>query len=42
LVHRIAEIHGADIEIESEKGSGALFRVIFPLDKKTLEEYDFE
>ncbi len=42
LVHRIAEIHGADIEIESEKGSGALFRIIFPLDKKALEEYDFE
>jgi signal transduction histidine kinase len=42
LVQRIAQIHGAIIEIESEKGSGALFRVIFPLDKKALEEYDFE
>ncbi len=42
LVQRIAQIHGATIEIESQKGKGSLFRVRFPLDKDALEDYDFE
>ncbi|MDO9508417.1 MAG: HAMP domain-containing sensor histidine kinase [Thermovirgaceae bacterium] len=42
LVQRIAQIHGAEIDIESRKGEGSLFRVRFPLDTEALKEYDFE
>ncbi|HPC76219.1 MAG TPA: HAMP domain-containing sensor histidine kinase [Synergistales bacterium] len=42
LVKRIAQIHNASIEVESQKGGGSLFRVRFPLDKETLEGYDLE
>lgn len=42
LVQRIAQIHGAMIDIESRKGEGSLFRVRFPLDRKALKDYDFE
>lgn len=42
LVQRIAQIHGAKIEIESQKGKGSLFRVRFVLDRETLKDYDFE
>lgn len=42
LVQRIAQIHGARIEIESQKGKGSLFRVRFSLDRETLGSYEFE
>jgi signal transduction histidine kinase len=42
LVQRIAQIHGAKIEIESQKGEGSLFRVRFSLDRETLGSYEFE
>lgn len=42
LVQRIAQIHGAKIDIESQKGKGSLFRVRFSLDREALEDYDFE
>ena len=42
LVRRIAQIHGADIDIESQKGKGSLFRVRFALDSEALKDYDFE
>jgi len=31
MVKRIAELHGAEIEVESEPGKGSAFRVSFPL-----------
>lgn len=42
LVQRIAQIHGAKIDIESQKGKGSLFRVRFLLDREALKDYDFE
>jgi two-component system phosphate regulon sensor histidine kinase PhoR len=29
IVKRVAEIHGARIEVESEVGAGTLFRILF-------------
>ncbi len=42
LVQRIAQIHGATIEIESARGQGSVFRIRFPLDAESLKEYDLE
>lgn len=42
LAHRIAQIHGGEIEIESQKGKGSTFRARFPLDRDALNDYDFE
>lgn len=36
LVHRIVEAHQAEIEVQSPEGGGALFRLVFPLAKRSL------
>jgi signal transduction histidine kinase len=40
LVLRIAELHEARREIKSRPGQGTLFRFRFPLDEKSLENYN--
>lgn len=39
LVHRVAQLHRAKMEIDSALDKGSTFRLLFPLDRKTLEEY---
>ena len=42
LVHRIAELHTAELEIESSPGQGSTFRICFPLDESALADYESE
>jgi len=36
MVKRIAEIHGAAVELESEPGRGSTFRIVFPADTEDV------
>lgn len=42
LVQRIAQLHEAELEIESSPGQGSTFRVCFPLDESALADYENE
>ncbi len=42
LVHRIVQLHEANLEIESSPGQGSTFRVCFPLDESALADYESE
>lgn len=39
LVQRVAQLHQATMEIDAKPGQGTTFRILFPVDRKTLEEY---
>lgn len=42
LVQRIAQLHEAELQIESSPGQGSTFRVCFPLDESALADYEKE